>query len=51
MDLFTKLMIHRIATIDWFVSNFLELPHRTIVRSEFVGMLLPISPVRELDMW
>ena len=51
MDLFTKLMIHRIATIDWFVSNFLELPYRTIVRSEFVGTLLPTSPVLGLDMW
>ena len=51
MDLVTKLMIHRIATIDWFVSNFPELPHRTIVRSEFVGMSLPTSPIRVLGTW
>ena len=47
----SKLMIHKIATIPWFVSNLLEVPRRTIVRSEFVGMLPRIFPVRVLGMW
>ena len=51
MDLVTMLMIHMTATIDWFVSNFLATPRRTIVRSEFVGTSLPISPARVLGMW